>query len=272
MKIKNFLKKINTALAIILLIIIASVLLIPKKLTHEGFEDIARGFTSETLYRDSKDIKKYDNLASSPSFMDTIDDKHDELIMNRCYQFTNAYINDLIDGSMVNPCATRLFTIVTNNFMDVKNKFFIDIQTVHDTIIKGPIQGPVYVLIYQVPYYKDAQGKDISLQAFNVSGYDFQPSHDDRNPNGNIQIYYKVLVIYGKYKITNNNTWQLQTSDLFAAWKMSWDNSLSSFEPQCFMKGVGNTDGPNKYAGCSSSNGKGPSMNTTSTCFRAQSR
>ena len=253
---------IRWILWIVLIIIIGSILLIPRKITNEGFE-ILRGFTSETIYRDTKDIVKYDARAKDAGFMDTIDDRTDELIMKRCYQYANVTIDDIIKKTNNGDIAIRPFTLITSNFAEVKNKIILDIETVHDTVVNGPIYGPMYALIFQVPYYKNAQGQDISLQSFNVSTYNFQPAYDERNLNAQQPIYYYVQMIYSRY----NSAWRLGQDDLFAKNSMSYlDKNNTSFEPQCFMVGAGNTDGPNKFAGCASSKASVNGMNT-STCL-----
>jgi hypothetical protein len=120
-------EKIQWILYILVIIIVGSILLIPRKITNEGFE-VLRGFTSETLYRDIKDIVKYDARAKDLSFMDTIDDRTDELIMKRCYQYANVTIDDIIKNNNNGGIAIRPFTLVTTNFAEVKNKIILDIN------------------------------------------------------------------------------------------------------------------------------------------------
>ena len=257
---------------ILLILLIAGILLVPRKNTTEGFGvPVLTGKTSETIYRDTKDYKAYDKKIADPTFMNSIDDSDSELIMSRCYQFTNnirigdirKWMNDAINDNRENAIGSRGFTVMTYNFTDVKNKIIEDIQSVHDTLIKGPINGPVYALITQVPYYKDAQGKDIVIQSFNVDGYNYQPSYtsDPKNMNGNQPIYYLVWMFYGQY---NNKNWKMTSMDRFKQFMSTWDQWLISYEPQCYMVGAGNTDGPFKYAGCSSSIGKIDGVNTAS--------
>jgi len=268
---KNIIKK---TLMILLLVLIAGILLVPRKnSTNEGF---LTGKTSQTLYSNTykNKYKEFDKNQLNPTFMNSIDDSGYELIMKRCYQFPGTMIEEIVTGmnQIVNDptrvIGQRSFTLITNNFADVKNKIIADIQTVHDTKIKGPINGNVYSLLFQVPYYKNAQGQDIIIQSFNVSSYNFLPSYtaDPRNMNGQQQIYYAVLMFYGNY----NNKWQLQSQDRFPQFWMSiLDTNNISYEPQCYMVGAGNTDGPFKYAGCSSSKGAINGVNSA-TCLGPQ--
>jgi hypothetical protein len=255
---KNIIKK---TLTILLLVLIAGILLVPKKIfTNEEF---LTGKTSQTLYstRYKNNYKEFDKNQLDPTFMNSIDDSNYELIMKRCYQFPGVTIEEMIKrmNQQVNDPTSRFigqrgFTLITNNFTDVKNKIIADIQTVHDTKIKAPINGNLYTLLFQVPYYKDAQGEDIIIQSFNINSYNFLPSYsaDPRNMNGQQQIYYVVWMFYGNY----NSKWKIQNQDNFPQLWMSWlDANNISYEPQCFMVGAGNTDGPVKYAGCSSSKG-----------------
>jgi hypothetical protein len=251
---KNALREnIKTLFGTILFIILLVILLIPRKIVNEKFEQL-RGYTSETIYRDTKDIVKYDKRMEDPSFMSTIDDQNDPLIMKRCYQIPNLVIEDLKNGIKNNLyCATSTYDIITNNFTDVINKIILDIQTVHDTTIKGLIHGPIYIWITQVPYFKNDKGEDISLQSFNTSDFKFQPYYDQKNMTNNPTIYYYCAIFYARY----TPTWKLTENDLFKKSVMSQlDMYYTSFEPQCYMVGVGNTDGPFKYAGCASSDAR----------------
>lgn len=242
---------IKSGFGFVLLFILIIILLIPRKILNEHF-DVLRGVTSETIYRDTKDIVKYDAAMNDPSFMSTIDDQKDELIMKRCYQIPNTTI-EYVKGIFKNknrPCPIHSFDIITNNFTDVINKVVLDIQNVHDTKVKDLIHGPIYTLIFQVPYYKNDKGEDISLQSFNTSAYKFQPYYDAKNLNTNPTIYYYCIICYGRY----DRRWKLAEDDLFKKHYMQMlDQWYSSFEPQCYMVGVGTSTGPFKFAGCASS-------------------
>ena len=262
----NIKKNIKSVLWILLITIVCVVLLIPRKVLTENFE-ILRGYTSETLYRDLKDITKFDERSADISFMETIDDRSDELIMKRCYQIptTIDYIIAQANRTRYRG-ARRTLTEITSNFTDVINKITLDIQTVHDTLVNGLIHGPIYVFVYQVPYYKNKEGQDISLQSFNVSSYNFQPSFDERNINGQQPIYYYVQIYYSRY----DSDWKLTQGDVFKKSIMNeYDNLYASFEPQCYMVAAGTTTGPTKYAGCASSTASTNGMNTA-TCLGPQ--
>jgi hypothetical protein len=262
----KFNKVIKKTLLILLILLIAGILLVPRKNTTESFQ-VLTGKTSETIYRDTKDYKAYDKKVSDPTFMNSIDDSESELIMSRCYQWSDVTIENFsrwMNDSIKDPktVGIRGFTVMTYNFTDVKNKIIEDIQTVHDTLIKGPINGPIYTLITQVPYYKDAQGKDIVIQSFNVDGYNYQPTYtsDPKNMNGNQPIYYLVWMFYGQYK---NKKWTMTRTDGFKQIMQILDQRSVSYEQQCYMAGAGN-GGAFNYAGCSSSDGKINGVNSAS--------
>ena len=253
MSIKNDFKgNIKTLLWIILITILVIVLLIPRKIINENFETL-RGYTSETIYRDLKDITKYDNRMKEKDFISLIDDRSDELLMKRCYQIPGTKMENLMnDGINNRPCKARSFNVITTDFTEVIEKIVLNVQDIHDTRVKGLIHGPVYVLISQVPYYKNDKGQDIALQAFNVADYGFSPRYDQSNTNSNHTIFYKVIIIYSRY----SKGWRLNETDLFKTSIMSWlDSNNISYEPQCFMSAIGTRSGPFKYGGCASSDG-----------------
>jgi hypothetical protein len=272
----KFNKIVKKTLMILLILLIAGILLVPRKNTTEGFQ-VLTGKTSETIYRDTKDYKAYDKKVADPTFMNSIDDSESELIMSRCYQWPDVRIEQFtrwMNDSIKDPktVGTRGFTVMTYNFTDVKNKIIEDIERVKDTLIKDPINGPVYALITQVPYYKDAQGKDIVIQSFNVDGYNYQPTYtsDPKNMNGNQPIYYLVWMFYGQYK---NKQWTMTRTDGFKQIMQILDQSGGgsgglggggvSYEQQCYMAGAG-SGGAFNYAGCSSSDGKINGVNSAS--------
>jgi hypothetical protein len=259
---------------IILFIIIVSVLLIPRspKSHIENFRSLS-GFTSETEYRDLKNIAKFDSRINELSFQDLADDRNYELKMKRCYQFPNYTIDKFIQEfkspklKSFMKCVYNDFTVITSDFKDVKNKIVLELQSVHDIKIQGPIHGPVYVMIFQVPYYKNSQNQDISLQAFNTSEYNYRPIYNQNSTSLDIKILYHVVMYYGKYENDpSNNVYRLGSIDNFQPWMAMFDDRNASFEPQCFIQGGGVTEGPMVYGGCASSNGT-ISGSTTSTCL-----
>lgn len=246
----DFKGNIKTLLWIILIIILIVILLIPRKIINENFE-ILRGFTSETIYRDLKDISKYDKRMTDIDFMSTIDDQKDELIMKRCYQIPNFKIEQM-QMKKDDPCKLRTFDIVTSDFTEVINKIVLNVQEIYDTRVKGLIHGPIYVLLSQIPYYKNDKGEDIALQSFNTSSYQFSPYLNETNVNNTSAIYYKCIIYYSRY----SRGWRLNEEDLFKKTLMTYlDRNNTSFEPQCYIKGVGASSGPLKYGGCASSDG-----------------
>ena len=262
-KFKGIIKNISLT---VLLIIIAIVLLIPRRhneiLTHENFISLD-GYTSKTLYRDTKNIAVYDSVTQQPSYMDTIDDKNDMLLMKRCYQFADSTLNDVIDlltsKKLVNN-AVQQGVVYTNDFGTVSNNIIQSIQTAHDTFlnngIASPIHGPVYVFIFQVPYYKNNLGEDISIQSFNVSTYQFQPYYVDPknslNSNPDHLIQYNYIICYGRYDKNGN----IMDTDTFATKVLpDLDKKYVSYQNQCYINGAGIAQGPKVFAGCSSSSG-----------------
>jgi len=269
-KIKTLIK--NT-LIFLLLFVIVIVLLIPRGLSnpHESFvSSILSGNTSQSIYRDTMKTSKtaadgvalYDELSSSMSFSQTNDDKNYELIMKRCYQYPNTTFDDILNGWLINKHTdifTQSFSLSTVDFNEVKTKIISNIQNAHDNILNGaipsPIRGPVYVDIFQVPYYKNSTNKVIDIKSFSISSYNFQAEHNElaNNVNSYTQpINYYCIIYYPRY--TPNGI--LNNYDSFTSQEIpKRDRSYVSGQQQCYMYGQGANDGQKIYAGCSSSTG-----------------
>ena len=259
--------KIKRAIYVILFIILLIILLIPRNYikssyyTKENFAssiDIYKDYINNgTTPDDTLDkAQKYDSLVqNNMNFMNLIDDNKSIILMKRCYQVADT-LDNLINQHKLNLNLDKniqMFNIITNDFSVVESTIITKIQEAHDTILNDgmqvPIHGPAYVILTQVPYYKDNTGKTFSV--INPVEYNYNPSYSAQTNgiNSQQQIFYYVMILYPRYDelgrltMANADTIPIQIiTDL--------DNNNISREQQCYMHGVGTGVGVNKLAGC----------------------
>jgi hypothetical protein len=271
-KIKKMIKKVIITL---LLFIIVIILLVPRGIySKESFissPESTTNTTSESIYRNvftnspaASAVSTYDAQINDLSFSRTNDDSKYELIMKRCYQYPNLTFEQIASGTGEGAktlgqgsCFKQTFTMSTAEFINVKLQIIQKIQNAYDSELNGgisaPIHGPIYVQIFQVPYYitNDANSSTISLQPFNIASYGFKAQYQD----GNQPINYYCIIYYGRYSPDGI----LVNDDNFTKYSLPYfDQNYASGEQQCYMRGAtknGMGEGINVYAGCSSSTG-----------------
>jgi hypothetical protein len=185
-----------------------------------------------------------------------LSDKESSLIMQRCYQFKDT-INNIYTRSeqFTGSSYTTKFTKMTDNFNDISTHVTKDIAA----FPVQPIQGNVYVLLFQVPNVKDTQGINMYIQSFQIpqSTVDsdpityYPPFQDTRKENITTgQIFYVGFIIYDRYD--KNKKLQAPVSAFSETNMKLLDRYTASSAPQCFMSGVGVGDGIKMVAGCAS--------------------
>lgn len=229
-------KYIKVLISVILLLLIVFVTLIPKERYIENFESL----TVEDAYRTLKNSTDFDNYVYDiyPSISKT-----SIMVFKRCYNFQNKRLEDIVgEGSAYN----KTFGIYANNFETVENRIIQELDSFSS--MKGKINGDVYILISQAPYYRD-EGKVISNipSTTNSNGYLFEPIFSNQVVS-NRPIYYQIIMYYASYK--SNGTYS-PCSDLFYSSIQRLDASSYSKQPQCFIGCLGKTD---KYCGCGTTN------------------
>jgi hypothetical protein len=175
----------------------------------------------------------------------------------------------------------------TNEFNDVIERIR---NTVNDTIEKfsmtQPIDGEVYVLLYQVPNHKDKNGVIKYVQEFQMrdAGMDLNYSPYE-NPNWKRErererqrekgrgkgreseskkvksesvgpVFYVGFVVFDKYQL---NGAKLEKVNKYKSWfsrkggvQDQLDKWNKSTAPQCYLSGVGESTGMNRISGCAS--------------------
>jgi hypothetical protein len=175
----------------VLLGILTYMLLVPK--SRESFE------TSRSLYPKSKDFDK--DFVSSLS---TLTDNDDMLLMQGCYQFDPKNAT----RSIPNDCYTVRFQLYTTTFETVRAKIIEQFMIFKDKIKQNSsssgdrIEGDVYALIEQSPYYRDNNNNVIAIQ-YNISSYLSEPVNVMKtNTSANVfnqPIYIRVTLYFTRY-------------------------------------------------------------------------
>lgn len=254
--------KIKIFVAIFLLLLVIFVGVIPRK-KYELFATSApllnlnvpkalQGAQStESVYYNSTSYQAFDNTVGS-IFNTLIDYSTSFLMMKRCYAIPNLKIESLFPngttGGRDNYYMKR-FGIYTNKFGEVEDKIYQTLLTFADNQPTKLINGDVYVMITQQPYYRNADGTPISLDISIIN--DRHNYNSPKNLNKGVidaqPIYYQVYIIFGAY--TADGTYD-KCSDHFKNTMGVLDTYFYSRENQCFITTV---DDISKFGGCATS-------------------
>lgn len=199
---------------LLLLLLFLMVLLMPWKRTFEPF---VQPGSSIDLYQRSDNhndfIAQYDIKRKEGMLQDS-----DRLLhMRGCYQIehfddnpTGNILNNLINLSNdQQKKVERVGPIYTNTFSDVESKIALNIRDVSNQLrakTRNPnamIEGEIFVLIMQAPFYKSSDGSMMSVQ-FNIQDYAYMPvnvaSAASVEEALNTPLDFEVFVIYSNYK------------------------------------------------------------------------
>ena len=246
-----------TLAATVMLLLIASVLVVPRlRRFAEPFEVMTERRTSQDIYQDATTTCPNEVDVRLRQYEDLMGDKDYSLLMQRCYQFPNKNLENINNDSSVvlGGSLMRKFNMFTVDFNEVVQRITRDVDEFKQAS-NGKVYGPVYALIFQAPYYRNSAGGVLSIQSFNVDGMQYAPRYDERDPGSKQPVFYFVMVIYDRYN--TNRTLKAHTD--IACFKNNgipeMDKKYFSKELQCYIKGVGSSDGINKFVGCASTNG-----------------
>lgn len=154
---------------LIILLIIILLFLIYSKNKLLNVEKFVSNPTSSALY----------NLNNSTGFdnqmylyRNTLGDINDLLLVYGCginLGETPTALDELVKSS-TKDLYTMPFNVLTNNYQDVQSKIFNLIQKYYDKNNRMTIEGQVYVVIAQAPFYRDGQNNVIANQ-YNANNY-----------------------------------------------------------------------------------------------------
>lgn len=196
-------------LFIFVLLVCILVYLIINKSKREGFADTS--FSSDFVLPTSQSLySKYNSKdfdAQMYTYKDTIGDINDMLMMYGCginLGIAPNALEKLVSSAVPNLYYVPLNVSSTYDFQNVQIKIIDIIQNFFDTNNGMAIEGQVYVVIAQSPYYRDSNNNVITLQ-YNINSYLNLPtdvmnsqlsSQDDL-----IQFYgYVIFTAYDKNK------------------------------------------------------------------------
>lgn len=160
------------------------------------------------------------NLQNTESLRDT-----DELLtVNKCYKFPYK----LSPGDM----STQEFGAYTVQFnglypslSEITSRIVNEIVSFRQSITDEYIKGDVYVLLFQVPYYKNDRGNPIHV-GYDTQLTDFFPS------NLRDTIYTQVFVIFGNYDAYK----EYAEESLFDCVRTKLNEKYASNDQQCFIR------------------------------------
>lgn len=114
------------------------------------------------------------------------------------------------------------------------------------------LQGPIYVLLFQAPYYRNDNQEPITLQ-FTMDAYGFLPFNSKRNvPDDDAPIYYYAQIMFARY----NKMGMLSQIDFMRDKFMpELDRTNFSKEKQCFLMTKNNRERIHLPGGCGSTDG-----------------
>lgn len=260
---------IYVVLVVFTALLLSFVLLVPKK-TREGFETIT-GVTSIDIYKTANNQADFLDQYESKVKLGLLDDRSKLLHMRSCYQIATDELDiqqrliNLTNNNSIR--ASRLGPMYTNDFGEVENRIREDIRLTCDKLrsfTKDPnasLEGEIYVIILQAPFYQSQDQSMMSVQ-FNISSYQFLPINIAGV--GNIAtlrerpVDLDIFIIYGKYR-KNMDVRNIAYQP---------DSHLSKYRTtheQCFIKCQG---APNYVCGCTT--GDVPRQNYKSNCVTSR--
>lgn len=121
----------------------------------------------------------------------------------------------------------------------------VDVVATCDT----KIQGPVYALLFQAPFYRSESGAEVTAQ-FNVADFDNLPYTGSKDADA--PIYYYVQLLFARY----NKNAQLSSMDFMRDYFIPYMDARNfSKERHCYIASKNNITRPNLPGGCSSTEG-----------------
>lgn len=110
------------------------------------------------------------------------------------------------------------------------------------------IEGPVYALIFQSPYYRNAQNQNMPIQ-FTIDKYGYLPYNTDKPvPDENAPIYYYVNLVFSRY---NKNGKLAPVDYMRDRYIPLLDSFAFSKDKACYINAKNNPN-PGMPVGCAS--------------------
>lgn len=244
-------------IAVLLLLIIVFISVVPRK-KYEYFDSLnsltAFGSDStESYYYTATSLTDFDNKVSQ-NFNAMVDYTSSMLLMKRCYAFPETILNT-IEENIDSTIYQKNLTIYTNDFADVERKILDTLIEFANRQPTGKIKGDVYALISQQPYYRNADGTEISLDSTTINerhNY-YSPKYTGKAVIDEQPIYYVVKLYFAAYASDGS---YMGCTDRFYSGMQILDATNASNENQCFIT-CANDSG--KFCGCATGTATNPS-------------
>ena len=183
-------------ITIIVLFVVLLYLVYNRKQFAEGFADNP---TSLSLYTANKS-DKFDKQMEL--YKDTLGDINDFLLVYGC-GINLGMAPDAL-RSLVKVAANGLymvpFSVLSSNYQDVNSKVHKIIEDFYEKNNRTTIQGQVYVVVSQSPFYRDVNNNPISIQ-YNANSYLAKSSYlmDNKDALEESIIQFSGYVIFNAY-------------------------------------------------------------------------
>lgn len=201
-----------TLIVMILLLILAFMLFMPRKMIVDNFQSMV-GVTSSSLYFDPKVrshnafVAEYEDRVK----LGLLDDRNDLLHMRGCYQFpaTDNIYQKLINMTQdTDKAILRIGPFYTNDIYDVTKQVSDTIKRECEIVrnktgnSRFKFVGDIYVVIFQAPYHKASDGSIMSIQ-YNLNDYEFMPVNimagSSVQKQRNIPLDIDAFIIFSSY-------------------------------------------------------------------------
>lgn len=233
---------IQTIVAFVLLVIFAVVMLVPRR---EHFQTAMGGGapSSRDLFRNNRG---YQN--EFITMQQVRSDRNDIFLTHSCIHIPREDAIQTLNTTLnAQPFLTRKFQIVTQSFQDVEARIVQEVEAVFQQNSRKPLQGPVYAILMQAPYYFDESGQLISIQFNADSGYNLQPYNTMTPEKTYPNIFLHVWLCFAAHDKAN----PLRTVSLpDAVARMQWMAPYRSHHSKCFMSCIGSNNAYPTYCGC----------------------
>lgn len=257
-----------TVMFIFLALLIVFVLVVPKK-TREPFQ-VVTGVTSIDIYKSANSAPEFLSEYDRKARLGLLDDRNNLLHMRGCYQVPASMnvIQELVNLSN-SPAyrVNRLGPMYTNNFGEVLDRIREDIKSTCNALrsfkkdTNAKLEGQIYVMIFQAPYYQSQDGSMMSVQ-FNIAGYGMLPINiagvGDVDTLRERPLDFDAFVIYANYR---------KNMDVRST-PYALDSLLASYRTkheQCFLQ----CQGASSYI-CGCKTGDAPQQHYKSNCVTSR--
>jgi len=273
-----------TILALLCLFVVMVVTLWPQyRPTYcgkEGFE-VDSNFVNPSSYS----LYTKDTTTSAVEFdrqfniyKNTMNDADTFYQFKRCYQFADAkggvqnYTMDNLKDRMSNISTTFNIKIdfINPSTADFNTGVIQEVKSKVESFAgDNQLQGPIYMLVTQAPFWRNSEGKLITNTSFQSDAkqnndplgskpyFPFHQENSDKSVTEQGPVLYYVWIIYDRYTASSTSSNKILKGSTdpytFTSKVMSeWDVKYFSKLPQCFMAGAGTTVGINMFAGAGS--------------------